>query len=557
MKISSKIAVAMLGMAFMGTAVHAQSLDDAKKAINAEQYQKAKTMLKNLTVSESSKDENYFYLGWVYILQDYPDSAKATFEKGIAVNNKSALNYVGLGAVAHVDKDNATATTNFNQAVALAKKDSRPYTYIAKAYLLDPANADAAIAIATQGKTINAKDAELDIAQADAYRFELKSTDAYNSYEDALTLDPNSPVATVALGVLWKFSNNFDGAETQFQAALKIDPNFGPAYREWAETDARWAKTDPTVAVAKLKEAADNYKKYLSLTDASVESQMRYADFLISSGDYQTLQQVATGLSKSANTNLRIYRYLGYAGYENKDYAAGLTALNVWMTKADPKRIIPRDYLYLGRLQVATGLDSVGVLTLQKAYSLDTTQTGALGDIAKSDYKDKKYKVAGDEYATYAAKSKEASLTDIFNEGRSYYFAFQQQYSSTAVPKPVADTSLLTKADSAFTLVQHRTTTPYAPVSQYLAYINDLKETDHNNIKGLAKPFYEQYIAIVTAKPTLTDNDKKGLASAYDYLARYYEFVTKDMAKATDNYTKAAAADPTDQEASGFLAKHK
>jgi len=352
--------------------------------------------------------------------------------------------------------------------------------------------------------------------------------------------------------VLWKFSNNFDGAETQFQAALKIDPNFGPAYREWAETDARWAKTDPTVAVAKLKEAADNYKKYLSLTDASVESQMRYADFLISSGDYQTLQQVATQLSKSANTNLRIYRYLGYAGYENKDYAAGLTALNTWMTKADPKRIIPRDYLYLGRLQVASGQDSVGIITLQKAYDLDTSQVEVLGEIAKSLYKAKKYLPAGNQYALYLSKSKQGTLTDYFSEGRSYYFAYTLAPANT---KP--DTSYLTKADSAFSKVQEKATSPVAVAALYLAFTNDLKEPDRNNIKGLAKPYYEQYIALTTAKPTISDADKKYLAQAYDYLARYYEFVTKDMAKATDNYTKAAADDPTDQEASGFLAKHK
>jgi hypothetical protein len=36
----------------------------------------------------------------VYIKQEYPDSAKAVFQKGIAVNPKSALNYAGLGAVA-------------------------------------------------------------------------------------------------------------------------------------------------------------------------------------------------------------------------------------------------------------------------------------------------------------------------------------------------------------------------------------------------------------------------------------------------------------------------
>src|SRR5476649_2010358 len=136
MKMISKIAVAGLGLVFAGSSVFAQSLADAKKAIDAEQYQKAKSMLKNLTVTQADKDENFFFLGWVYLKQDYPDSAKAAFNKGIAVNNKSALNYAGLGDVAHMDKDNFGTNSNFNQAIALAGKNSKPYLYVGLSYLL-------------------------------------------------------------------------------------------------------------------------------------------------------------------------------------------------------------------------------------------------------------------------------------------------------------------------------------------------------------------------------------------------------------------------------------
>src|SRR5476651_2219733 len=112
MKMISKIAKIALGMVLVGSSVFAQSLDDAKRAIDAEQYQKAKSMLKNLTVTQAAKDENFFYLGWVYLIQDYPDSAKEVFNKGLAVNPKSALNLVGLGAVAHLNKD-AAGTKNY------------------------------------------------------------------------------------------------------------------------------------------------------------------------------------------------------------------------------------------------------------------------------------------------------------------------------------------------------------------------------------------------------------------------------------------------------------
>ena len=113
MKMISKIAAAGMGLALLGSSsAFAQSLDDAKKAIDAEQFQKAKAMLKNLVNTQSTKDENYFYLGWVYVKQDYSDSAKMVFQKGINVNANSALNYAGLGIVARMDKDQNGAKAN-------------------------------------------------------------------------------------------------------------------------------------------------------------------------------------------------------------------------------------------------------------------------------------------------------------------------------------------------------------------------------------------------------------------------------------------------------------
>jgi tetratricopeptide (TPR) repeat protein len=576
MKIISKIAAAGIGFALMGSSVFAQSLDDAKKAIDAEQFQKAKSMLKNLLVTQSTKDENYFYLGWVYIRQEYVDSAKAVFQKGLNVNPNSALNYAGLGIVARLDKDESGASTNFNKAISLAGKESKPYVYIGKGYLIPetngkvlPANATAALNVLTKGNTASAvsgkknksgastsTDPELFITLGEADRLLLKSEDAYTNFETALTLDPKSPGANVALGVLWKYADNFDGAETQFKAALAIDPNYGPAYREWAETDLRWAQTAPNKASEKVKEAADQYKKYITLTDYSPESQMRYADFLINAGDFKTLQQVAADLSKSASSNLRAYRYLGYAAYENKDYPAGLTAMTTWVTKADPKRVIYRDYLYLGRLQIASAQDSLGIQSLHKALSMDSSQADVYADIAKSYFAQKRYKEAGDAYETYAEKSRNAKLTDHFLAGFSYYFGFTVQGAKGIKDSkaPRTDSAYLVKADSAFSYVIQKTASnPYALAYLYRARIADLKESDRNSIKGFAKPSYEKFIELTLAKGAPDDKAKGYLAESYDYLGAYYEFKEKDEAKAAENYGKARDNDPTNKPALDYF----
>jgi len=576
MKIISKIAVAGLGLVFTGSSVFAQSLADAKKAIDAEQFQKAKSMLKNLVVTQSTKDENYFYLGWVYIKQDYPDSAKTVFQKGLGVNANSALNHVGLGIVARLDKDKAGASAQFAQAATLAGKDSKPYVYMAKGYLLPDANgkvapADATAALdilnkgnvasAVKGKDKNAvvqsNDPELFITMGEADRVLLKSNDAYTNLSTAQTLDPRSAAANVGLGVLWKYADNFEDAEKQFQAALAIDPNYGPAYREWAETDLRWAQSNPSKASEKVKQAAEQYKKYISLTDYSPESQMRYADFLINAGDFKTLQQVAGDIAKNANANLRANRYVLYSAVENKDYPAAITAGNAWITKADPKRILPRDYMYLGRAQIASGQDSVGILSLQKALQLDSSFVDVYLDIAKSNFAKKKFKEAGEAYDIYASKSRNAKLTDHFYAGMGYYFGFVIQGAKNVKdPKaPRTDSALLVKADSAFSYVAQKAgaNTP-AIAYLYRARIADMHETDRNNIKGLAKPMYEKFIAAAVAKGApATQTDKDQLTEAYAYMGNYYEFKEKDEAKAAENFGKARDIDPTNKQALDYF----
>lgn len=555
----NKAAMTISGLAMISSSVSAQSLADARKAIDAEQYQKAESMLKNLTQTQANKDENYFYLGWLYLKTDYPDSAKAVFTKGISVNPKSALNYAGLGALDRLDKNSSSAKSNFDKAVAaIDKKDTEPYVYIGKAYLLDPnPDANAAMQVLQKGITANPKEKnpELYAALGDAYRSQLKNTEAYDNYTQALAINPKMVSSVVATGVIWKQANNYEDSEKEYRRALGIDPNYGPAYRELAELYLRWGKNSTqAISVQKYSQAVDFYKKYLDLTDRSIDSRMRYADFLVYAQDYKALEQEANDIVRLApKNNLKVYRYAGYAAYENKNYPAGLDALNKFISQADQKRVIPLDYVYLGKLQIASGQDSIGINSLRKALQIDTAQVDAYGEIAKSLYNKKKYAEAGDAYKTYVSKSRQATLNDYLREGVSYFNAFKTQYYSTATPKPVPDTMLLVKADTAFSYIQHHAAAPQATVALYQARANDFREPDRNTSKGYAKPYYEQYIQLLTSKGTIADTDKPFLGEAYGYLGTYYEYKEKNEAKATENFTKALESDPTNKQAKAYI----
>ncbi|WP_449435912.1 tetratricopeptide repeat protein [Pedobacter steynii] len=111
-----------LGLVVMGSASFAQSITDAKKAIDAEQYQKATSMLKTLVSSQKGKGENYFSLGDVYLRRDYIDSARAAFTQGVTADPKNPLNYIGLGQADLASNNATSAKTNFDKAIDVASK---------------------------------------------------------------------------------------------------------------------------------------------------------------------------------------------------------------------------------------------------------------------------------------------------------------------------------------------------------------------------------------------------------------------------------------------------
>ena len=116
------------------------------------------------------------------------------------------------------------------------------------------------------------------------------------------------------------------------------------------------------------------------------------------------------------------------------------------------------------------------------------------------------------------------------------------------------DSGLLAKADSAYSFVLKKSASPYAPALLMRARIAEMHDTDPNNRKGLAKPFYEAFIAVQEPKgAALTANEKKELTEAYDYLGVYYANKEKDDVKATDYFNKAKALDPADAQADFYF----
>src|ERR1041385_6498356 len=95
MKTQLKYITALITLTFC-VRISAQTLPDAIRLLDGEQYEKAKAMLKQLIASEPTNGDNFYYLGDLLLKTDDPDSAKIIFQKGIDINATNPLVHVGM-----------------------------------------------------------------------------------------------------------------------------------------------------------------------------------------------------------------------------------------------------------------------------------------------------------------------------------------------------------------------------------------------------------------------------------------------------------------------------
>ena len=99
----NKIKILSLALVATTLVAKAQDLEPAKKAIDAEQFEKAKAMLKSIIATKPSNGKAAFLLGNIYLKQNVADSAKIFFDKGLVSTDASKFNTIGL---AQIDLDN-------------------------------------------------------------------------------------------------------------------------------------------------------------------------------------------------------------------------------------------------------------------------------------------------------------------------------------------------------------------------------------------------------------------------------------------------------------------
>lgn len=546
----NKVKIFSIALLTSVTLSYAQDLDQAKKTIDAEQFEKAKGILKSIIKINPDNGKATFLLGSVYLTQNIADSAKIYFQKGLTTKMDAKFNYIGLGQMALDEKNTAAADTNFILATKdIKKKEVEQYVYIAKAYMnANTPDFNKAIEVLNKAKIANPMDANVLMAFGDAYYGVKNQNDSYKAYRDAFDADPTLIRAKMQLGVLLKGARAFSEAVKAYDNVVATNPEYGPVYRELAETYYYWGNNDLKNYKEYIAKALAYYEKYMSLTDYSLTSRMRHADFLILAKDYKALEVEANKMKELDKVNPRIFRYLGYSAYENGNVDSAISALESFIANPTNK-IIARDYLYLGlaKMKKANNLETkvvdaitfeAGVAQLKKAVEMEITMTNDLSEVGKKFYDQKLFKEAAAIY--------EIAVTNVNSKSYvqdNYYLGYTLYLNNTKKDVLKPNFIELQKADVAFgNVISSSPTTQDAYI--YRARTNSLIENNEMAIK-----YYEDYLNVVTekgAEELAKPNVKTKFIEAYNTIATICA-LKNDYVKAKENFKKTLNIDPTNK----------
>ncbi|OYU84784.1 MAG: hypothetical protein CFE24_04805 [Flavobacterium sp. BFFFF2] len=582
----------LLGFALIGATVCAQDIDAAKKAMDAEQFEKAKQILKQTIQAKPTNGKAAYFLGTVYLKQDYVDSAKVCFQRGLTATESGKLNTIGLAQIDLDQNKVAEAQQKIDGIIKdLKKRDIEEYIFIARSYMnISHPDYATALTYLEKAKLVNPNDPQLNLAMGDAYYGEKKQNEAYVAYRSAYQLDSSLLRAKVQLGVLLKGAKAFNEAINAYNEVVGINANYGPVYRELAETYYLWANNDPKKYTEYIKLALDYYTKYMSLTDYSVTSRMRHADFLILARDYKTLEEEANKIKELDKINPRIYRYLGYAAYENGNFDGAVTALSTFVNGATNK-IIARDYFFLGLAQLRKSLNAetksadqvlldASLANIKKALEMEPVLAVELNEVGKKVYETKIFNAAAAvfELAISNTSSKNYTFDNLYLGNALYYYNTRKDI---AKPDPI----MLQKAVLAFeTVIERSPSTIIAYLfcartyrllendekmaEYYRKFIevsltklrNDLNQANQANpattseaTPNLNVPKLEEFNTPLY-KEALT-KISKNLIEAYNNLGAH--FANIDKTKAVDSFNQTLLLDPTNDYATKSLAMLK
>lgn len=523
------ISLALMLAASSLIGVGAQDVSTGKKLIETYQWNKANQFFIDQVKANPADPSLKFYLAETYLALGKVDSAESNYSKG----PEYAMSIAGLGKITLSKGDTVKAKEIFNKAIKADKKNGNVYGYIADACITAnfPKLAEQYIA---RGKDVTTKNPSIYMAVGDLARLKGNAGDAANAYENAFYYDKNFVFAKVQVGIIYTESRSWDVSAKAFNEAIAIDANYPLAYKGLG---------DMYYKSGRFQEASDNYKKYFSLSEVTLDDNYRYAFILFYNKDFAEATKMIEKLLKDDSNNPVLLRLQAYISYElgvnekkqvtnAESVKSAYSNITKFFELQPTKKLLYSDYEYLAKIQIAMGKDSLAADNYLKAFEMDSTRVNFLDEGAKVSKKIGKYLKAADFYKILNRVSPENLGANTFQMGQMYYF--QALKNDTAKSDSLIRRGNFVLADTTFKTVARLIPTSHLGLL-WAARTESQLDTKQ---EGLANESYEMLIQFILASDQANQAKRKNdLLEAYNYFASLY-YVKAYEALTKKNYTE-------------------
>lgn len=510
-------------------------LDDAQELLE-----------RNLDKAETNKAEAYYYLGQVALKKGDTGTAKSYYDKGVQANPNFALNYVGQGAVAIKNGNAKEAENLFKQAEKLAKKDPKLAIAIANAYYMADANAYAK-QIDKQKKNAfkwNANDPDYYIFVGDDLAHKQEWGQAAGQYELAFQREPANIESRV------KFSNvdfflNENRAVEALEELLDLVPNSALVQRELAEKYYEASSIKGNVA-----KAVEHYGTYYNNPNHFAKDEIRYAQLLWMSKDFDKAEEVCDGLIANATDpsnkffgyRLKFYSQCGEQDWED----AAETGAKFFALPANERTPYSvTDYSYYATALNRTNRGAEAVATFEKAIQQYPDNADLRSQLANVYNASKDY-VKAAEVLQGIVDSGNYDAADLYRLANAY-----RKVADNTTDDAVKQNAI-SKARSAINGAIEKEPNDLSNLNM-LAQVE--LSAENNEYTGGALNAYKNLIDAVNKNPG-DENANYYYMMGYRYLATYYS-KQGQMPVAKDYYIKWLQYDPENENLRKFVEQLK
>ena len=415
----------------------------------------------------------------------------------------------------------------------------------------------------------NKKDGAVVVGIGRAY-YEAKDTANARVYAE-LAAKMNYGPAYILLGDITALSDDGGGAARYYDQAIYFDPKNPDAYYKYASV---YRKVSPSGAAAKLEELraqrpdlpvdalkgrilymANEFEGAIAAFEKADRSKMEERDlrsFAMAyylTGKHQPSLQVAEFALQKSPRDAGFNRLAFFTNTDLKNYDQALVYADRLFNKSDSAKFTYFDYSYYGNALNGAKKHDEAIAAYKKAleqeFDSNDKRAGVVKQLADAYKGIDDYDNALKYYDQYLKEVSHASLTDYADMGRLYV-----QYADKL--EGDAKTEKLKKADEIYADLAVKN----ADALEYSLFWRGRVGTmmDPEATQGMAQPFYEQLVEIISAKAEKDKSDIARLKEGGNFLMVYYLKIKDDVAKSKEFAQKVIEVDPENETAKQILA---